>query len=276
MAQTEISPAPAARAELPGRGRTTLDIVMLTGLTIAVVSNVLAMMIERAVIPPVLITTIVYAVCAVIVTTRWRWAMVFPLVLCTLGIIGDFSSGFPEYTLTHPSSNYVAFTLFVVSYPLLIIVIVSAALKLAQTLRHEQPYAPDWMKPTLGAVTGLILGAFLIGVAAQPAAAGSVATTGKGTQTIHLTSSTFAPDIIALHTGDTLTMIGDAPVPHTITNGTWSASNQPQPGIEPGAPVIKNVQLDGSTMIVGPFTSPGTYHLYCTVHPGMVLTVIVQ
>ena len=47
---------------------------------------------------------------------------------------------------------------------------------------------------------------------------------------------------------------------------------------ESGAPGMNNVQIsgNGSSQVIGPFNTPGTYHFYCTVHPGMNLTVIVQ
>lgn len=276
MATTQATPSRVSGESTRARRRSSLDVIMIVGLSVVVVANVVAMVIEGGIIPPVLIATIVYAVCAVLVATGWRWAMLFPLVLCTLGILGDFGSGFPQYTLTHPSADYVPFVLFVIEYPLLIMVIGAAAVKLAQTLRRETPHAPQWMKPALGAIGGLMLGALLIGVIAQPSSASGASTGQKGTQTVHLTPSSFAPDIIALHKGDTLTIVDDAPVPHTITNGTWSADNNPVPGVEPGAPIIKNVDLNNNTRTVGPFTTAGTYHIYCTLHPGMALTIVVQ
>jgi hypothetical protein len=54
------------------------------------------------------------------------------------------------------------------------------------------------------------------------------------------------------------------------------ARNQPQPRAETGAPPVNNVQINDNTVVLGPFNTPGIYHLYCTVHPGMTLTVIVQ
>jgi plastocyanin len=275
MAATKIS-RDALGAIVRTRGRSALDAVMLIGLAVVVVGNVVAMAIEGDIIPPVLIATIAYLICAIVVATGWRWSMAFPLVLCSLGIVADFASGFPEYSLTHPSANYVAFVLFVLEYPLLVVVIVAAALKLAQTLHHETPHAPEWMRPALGAVIGLMLGAFLIGITAQSPSAGGAAAAKAGTQTVHLAAARFAPDIIALHKGDTLTIVDDAPVPHTLANGTWSADNKPVPGVEPGAPPIRNVELNNNTVTVGPFTTPGTYHIYCAIHPGMALTIIVQ
>jgi plastocyanin len=276
MATTDSSPLNVSEAPLRARGRSVLDVAMLVGLAIVVVGNVIAMVTEGAIIPPVLIATIAYLICAAVVASGWRWSMLVPLVVCSLGIVADFSSGFPEYSLTHPSANYVAFGLFVLEYPLLIMVVVAAGVKTAQTLRRETPHAPRWLQPALGAVAGLVLGAFLIGVVAQSPSASGVSATQKGTQTVHLTPARFAPDIIALHKGDTLTIVDDAPVPHTITNGAWTADNKPVPGVEPGAPIIRNVEVNNTTATVGPFTTPGTYHIYCTIHPGMSLTILVQ
>jgi plastocyanin len=275
MATAQISPT-SPEVSAPARRRSNLDGVILVGLAVVVTSDVAAMVRDGRVIPPVVIFMTIYLISGIIVATGWRWSMVFPLVFCTLGLVGELSTGFPEYALTHPSANIPAFQSFVINYPLLAMVIVTAAVKLVQTIRHETPHLTNWMKPSIGAVVGLILGAFLIGTIAQATAAGGTATGQAGTETVHLVSATFAPDIVALHKGDTLTIVDDGPIPHTLTNGTWSADNIPQPGIEPGAPTISNVNLDNNTVTVGPFTTPGTYHIYCTVHPGMSLTVIVQ
>jgi plastocyanin len=223
-----------------------------------------------------LISTIVYAVCAALVATGWRWAMLFPLAFCSLDIIAGFSSGFPEYSLTHPSAEYVAFVLLVIIYPTLLAVILAAAVKLAQTVRHQPSALPEWMKPALGLAAGLTLGALLIGVNVRAPAAGGSAAGKAGTQTVHLAAATFAPDIIALHKGDTLTIVDDTPVPHILANGTWSSDSKPVPGEEPDAPTVNNVEVNGNSAIIGPFTTSGTYHIYCTVHPGMSLTIIVQ
>jgi hypothetical protein len=81
---------------------------------------------------------------------------------------------------------------------------------------------------------------------------------------------------VALHKGERLLIVDDGPVPHTLANGSWSADQRPVPGVEPGAPRVNNVALNSNTVTLGPFTTPGTYHLYCTIHPGMTLTVVVE
>jgi plastocyanin len=70
--------------------------------------------------------------------------------------------------------------------------------------------------------------------------------------------------------------VADTLVAHTISNGTWD-NGTPKPTKEPGAPLVDNVSVGGnSSATIGPFASAGTFKLYCTIHPGMNLTVIVQ
>ena len=95
-------------------------------------------------------------------------------------------------------------------------------------------------------------------------------------ENVSVQGGVFAPDIVALHTGDTLTITNVDGVHHLLTNGTWSADNKPVPGVEPGAVIVSNLNVDSAPVKVGPFTTPGTYHIYCLVHPGMSLTVVVQ
>lgn len=275
MAATQVSPNPSGTSARP-RGRSALDMLILVGLFTVVAVDVASMVLEGKVIPPVVVFMSIYLISGIIVATGWRWAMFFPLVFGTLGLVGELTSGFPEYSLSHPSADHVAFVSFVINYPLLLMVIGASATKLAQTLRRETLHLPRWTSLALGTVGGVILGALLIGLIAQTSAVGSTGTARAGTETVHLGGSTFAPDIVALHNGDTLTLIDDAPVPHTLTNGTWTADNHPVPGVEPGAVILNNINLNNNTVTVGPFTTPGTYHIYCTIHPGMRLTIIVQ
>jgi plastocyanin len=72
-----------------------------------------------------------------------------------------------------------------------------------------------------------------------------------------------------------LTLIDDSSAQHIIKNGTWNG-NTPQPKNEPGAPTV-DVTLNGNdSATIGPFNTAGTFQLYCTIHPGMNLTVNVQ
>ncbi len=274
MAVAKGSPSGAAETTTRRRGRSVLDVVILAGLLAVVVNDVVAQLLEGRIIPPVLVFSTIYLILAGVVATGWRWAMLLPLIIVPLVVAAEFATGFPAYALTHPS-EHLPFTNLAIKYPLLAIVVVASSVKLVQTLRRETPHAPRWLTPALSALAGLVLGALLVGATAQFSGAGSSATAKAGTETVHLVGATFSPDIIALHAGDTLAVVDDAPIPHILTNGTWSASNQPVPGVEPGAPVVNNVHLNNNTVILGPFPTPGTYHIYCTVHPGMNLTIVV-
>jgi plastocyanin len=92
-----------------------------------------------------------------------------------------------------------------------------------------------------------------------------------------MNATNFVQNSITIKKGESITLINDNLfVSHTIANGTWEngTANLTRDG---GAPQIDNVKIDGnSSASIGPFTSAGTFKLYCTVHTGMNLTVIVQ
>ena len=99
---------------------------------------------------------------------------------------------------------------------------------------------------------------------------------GAGTG-VHLGETTFLQPSVTISKGSSLTLIDDVPVLHIIGNGSW-VNNVTKPAREPGAPVVNNLQFStaGQSMAVGPFNTTGTFHLYCSVHLNMNLTVIVQ
>ena len=114
-------------------------------------------------------------------------------------------------------------------------------------------------------------------VSALIAACGGVGTTGTGGSTIevHMSYATFTQSSVTISKGSSITLVNDVAVPHAIANGTWD-NNTPRPLKEASAPSV-NVQLQGNDQqVIGPFATVGTYHLYCTIHAGMNLTVIVQ
>jgi len=106
--------------------------------------------------------------------------------------------------------------------------------------------------------------------------AGTGAGTGGGAG-VHMGETTFLQPSVTISKGSSLTLIDDVPVLHIIGNGSW-VNNVTKPAREPGAPVVNNVQISsaGQSIVVGPFNTAGTFHLYCSVHLNMNLTVIVQ
>jgi plastocyanin len=93
---------------------------------------------------------------------------------------------------------------------------------------------------------------------------------------VHMGGANFIVPSITIHKGDTLTLVDDAPVPHEIFNGSWVGSNQVKK-TESGAPVANDIKFSGNdTAPLGTFNTAGTFHYYCSIHPGMNLTVVVQ
>ena len=99
----------------------------------------------------------------------------------------------------------------------------------------------------------------------------------SGGNAVHMTVDNFAQSSITISKGGSITLISDTGVAHIIANGKW-VNNIPEPLQEPGAPVVNNVMFSnpGQSQAIGPFNTAGTFHLYCTVHEGMNLTVIVK
>ncbi|GHO82228.1 cupredoxin domain-containing protein [Dictyobacter formicarum] len=90
---------------------------------------------------------------------------------------------------------------------------------------------------------------------------------------VHMSSMQFVQSSITIKKGESVTLVSDTMTLHIIANGTWE-QGEAHPGAEPGAPQVKDLQVAGnSSQMIGPFTTAGTFKLYCTIHSGMNLTV---
>ena len=121
-----------------------------------------------------------------------------------------------------------------------------------------------------------ILGVSCI-IAVLLAACGSGSEANTGPNPVHMNATNFVQNSITIKKGESITLIDDDLfVPHIIANGTWE-NGTAKPTREVGAPEVNNVNIGGSSSAtIGPFTTSGTFKLYCTIHAGMNLTVIVQ
>ncbi len=145
-----------------------------------------------------------------------------------------------------------------------------------QRFRGAGTGRPRWLTSALSVVAGMVIGALFIGALAQPTSAASATTTyTNGVPTVHMSAGGFTQSTVTIPIGSKLLLVDDTSSLHILANGTWQ-NRVAKPGREPGAPEIKNVSVSGNQIEVGPFTTAGTYHIYCLVHPGMELTVIVE
>jgi len=135
---------------------------------------------------------------------------------------------------------------------------------------------------SLGIVIAMVLGACGRGNSAKAAPGGGSQGNQQGSRSsggivaVHTNATDFVQPSVTLHAGDSIKLVNDASVVHVIGLGTWK-HGVAQPEKEPGAPNVQNQQLaaHGSTTI-GPWTTRGTYHLYCSVHVDMQMTVYVK
>ncbi len=98
---------------------------------------------------------------------------------------------------------------------------------------------------------------------------------------VHLGPTTFMPSSITIEKGEKIIFVNDGTAIHIIENGTWehgggTSTFNARSYKEPGAPKVTIQVSGGSSQTIGSFNAAGIFHVYCLVHPGMNLTVIVR
>jgi plastocyanin len=130
------------------------------------------------------------------------------------------------------------------------------------------------LAPTLLAIGLLAMLTIMI-----TACAGGTTAAGNSPNTVHMNDTNFDQSSITIKKGESLTLVNDVSTVHIIENGTWDNNGTPKPDINiknEGAPVVDAQMNGGDSRTFGPFNTAGTFQLYCTVHNGMNLTVIVK
>jgi len=92
-----------------------------------------------------------------------------------------------------------------------------------------------------------------IGIAHGPAVAGD--------QTVTIDNFTFNPAQISVKAGTTVTWTNQDDIPHTVTSTTRA---------------FKSKAMDTDDKFSFTFTTPGTYEYFCSLHPHMTATVVVE
>jgi plastocyanin len=93
--------------------------------------------------------------------------------------------------------------------------------------------------------------------------------------TVHMGDTNFVQNSVTISKGGSVTLVDDASVVHIIQNGSWD-NGSAKSAKESGAPTVQVNFQGNDTHAIGPFNTAGTFHVYCTVHPGMNLTITVQ
>jgi plastocyanin len=93
---------------------------------------------------------------------------------------------------------------------------------------------------------------------------------------VSMGSSQFIQQEVTIHKGESVNLVNQPASNHVIANGQW-VNGTAQKKVEPNAPTVNDVNVAASASLpVGPFVAAGDYYLYCTIHPGMNLTIHVK
>ena len=226
----------------------------------------------------IVITTVCTLAGAVILATRIRWA---PLVSALLGGYNLYLIFTETYVIesllnpkTDPQGGFGHFVGVVIIIACALVAFGASISAAVQNFRQGSRQAPRWLPTALGVVVGMVIGALLIGAIAQPPAAAGTTYT-NCVPTVHMGAGSFLQSSVTIAKGSKLLLVDDVSSLHILANGSW------QNGVvkaerELGAPSVNNVQVKGNSVEIGPFNIAGTYHIYCEVHQGMNLTIIVQ
>lgn len=212
--------------------------------------------------------------------TGFRWMPILLAVLCLVFLSQVVTVPYIAYNWSHPRPGYFSFLMdtLAVAFVLLALGANIGAITVNYR-RNPQPLrATGFRRPAFTGlvllIAGLFLGALFVGAMAQPAAATATQYT-NGVPTVHMSAENFTQPTVTISAGSKLLLVDDVAVGHVLANGSWE-NGKAAPAHEPGAPTINNVQVNDNSVTIGPFMTAGTYHIYCTIHPGMVLAVIVQ
>ena len=293
------------------RPLSALSKTTIAGLFGVAVFGMLIWLIIRAV-PFFLIIIAVMFICAVLIPTGIRWIPLVGSVVCSISLYfmlipTPFAFAHFMYPKGTGSNPWLSFWMFVIVAGFVWCMITTTVIGISASIQNyrqrEQQTTPRWLSFALTGMIGLFLGALLLGAIVEPGNAtatlgnatvasstttksgSAAATTGKtlttthvsGNVVVHMGMTDFAQNTVTIAKGQKLKLVNDGSYYHIISTGLW-VNGQPVVQQQAGGPVVNNVNVTsaGTSVEIGPFTKAGTYHLLCTVHSGMSLTIIVQ
>lgn len=228
--------------------------------------------------PDVPIVAAISLLTVALFVSRARWAPLVCIPLAAYVVYNTFSNPFVLFDLANPKGpnggqGYPLFIADVLALGSTLMILGCAIGAAVENYRQGNSGIRSWYAPGMLLVTGCMIGALFIGTLAAPS--GGTTTYTNGVPTVHMGAGGFNQPSITISKGSKLLLVNDSSVEHVFFNGSWQNGN-PVNTQEAGAPVINNISLKSGSLAIGPFTTAGTFHIYCSVHQGMNLTVIVQ
>lgn len=179
--------------------------------------------------------------------------------------------------LSHPAVNPGHFGTDLLGFAFALVTVTAGVAATIQNYGSGERRTPHWLGPMVTGVAGLVVGMIVVDsvIAASPSEVPPNRTT-NGMSTVHMAGNQFLSNVVLVPKGSKLMLVDDDSNEHILRNGLWTASGIPQPGAEPGAPGVQSLDIKSGSATIGPFTRAGIFHLYCTIHRGMSLTIVVQ
>ena len=220
-------------------------------------------------------------ICTVLLLIKNRWVMIVTTLAEAYLFYMIWTQPFVVESLSNPKGpdgglgHFSGDVLIICASLLALICCIGATIQHFQFKSKSRP-TPRWYPVVLGLVIGIAVGAMHIGAISLPP---SAATTGltytNGVPTLHMSASGFLQSSITISKGSKLLLVDDSSEKHDLFNGVWQNAT-PVVEQEPGAPLVNDVKLSSDSTTIGPFNTAGTFHIFCTLHQGMSLTIIVQ
>ncbi len=227
----------------------------------------------------IVIATVLALLMTVLLATRIRWMQVISAFISIGYLYMIFTEPFVTESLAAPKGPTGGYGHFVGDMLIIALAIIEFAASIGTILQNYfrmSRKTPSWFMIILNGALGLVIGGCFIGALAQPpTTTASALTYTNGVPTLHLSPGKFDAASVTISKGSKLLLVDSTSEQHVLSNGTWQ-QNTPVLKQEQGAPLVNNITLSGNSVTIGPFTMAGTYHILCTVHRGMNLTINVQ
>jgi plastocyanin len=278
MKTTTSSSGLFARQRLSSVGKTAFWTLLVS--TILSLGGVIALtLLAGTPSSDILISFISALIALLCVISGVRWLQLLGTLASAYHCYQFFTVPYVIASLNDPKSTQIAggfgkFEFIVIAITLSLIAFIACVALSVQNYRGTERQTPRWFSWAVSCAIGIMLGALLLGAVLQPSASASTTFT-NGVPTVHMNADSFTQSSITISKGSKLLLVDDTSVMHVLGNGSWQ-NGTARPVQEVGAPVVNNLQVQGKSVEIGPFLTTGTYHIYCLVHVGMELTVIVQ
>lgn len=223
--------------------------------------------------PALAAITLLWLVSGTLTLLGFRWAPIVGSILSGGSLLYTlFGNAYPQYHLSHPKDPL--FAPIVLAVALTTIVFAAMLAAIAQNYATPERHTPRWFGYILTGVIGMALGGIIIGTISPVPVTGAATIASDGAPIAHLGFNTFTPATITVPQGMKLKIVDDSNIPHTLTYGVWNG-NATQVASPATAPALGTHAISSGSFEIGPFTTPGVYHILCIVHPGMEITVTV-